>query len=252
MIKQVLCAGTWILVLAAGSVADGGEFWLGLRGGPSLPSLTGGGNEVSEGYSTIVTPNFGLVADYYLTGHWSVQVEANYSVQGGERDGMQPITQSLPGLPPLPPGQYFYADFQNKSVLTYLDIPVLAKYRGRLSERWRFFGEAGPYIGFLLKAEQETSGASVVFADRDGTTPLTPGPVSFKATTDVKDKLHDVNVGITAGLGLAYMLAERHQVFLDIRGQYGLIPIQKDTDLNGDSHAGAVLFLLGYMYRFGG
>ncbi len=118
-----------------------------MRGGPAVPSLTGGGNEVSEGYASIVTPNFGLLADYYLAGPWSVQVEANYSVQGGERDGMQPITQSLPGLPALPPGQYVYADFQNKSVLTYLDIPVLAKYQGRWSatrpdRRWP--GARGP------------------------------------------------------------------------------------------------------------
>jgi hypothetical protein len=249
--KQVLCAVTLILGLAAGSVAKEGDFWLGVRGGPSVPNLSGGGNEVSEGYSSIVTPNFGLVADYFLTDHWAVQVEANYSGQGGERDGMQPITQSLPGLPTLPPGQYFYANFQNKSVLTYFEIPVLAKYQGALSEHWRFFGQAGPYVGFLLHAEQETSGSSVVYADRNGTSPLTPGPVSFNANTDVKDKLRDVNVGITAGLGLAYVLGERHQVFLDIRGQYGFIPLQRNTDVDGESHTGAVLFLLGYMFRLG-
>jgi hypothetical protein len=247
---------TLILVLAAGSLANGRELWLGARGGPSVPSLTGSGNEVSRDYSSIVTPNFGLVADYFLTDHWAIQVEANYSVEGGQRDGLQPITQALPIPLTPPPGQYFYADFKNRSVLTYLEIPVMAKYQWGSSQHWRYFAQAGPYLGLLLNAEQETSGSSLLYADKNRT-PLTLGgqplpPVSFDANTDVKDKLNDVNVGITAGLGLAYLIAERHQVFLDIRGQYGLIPVQRNTDTDGASHVGAVLFLLGYMYRLGG
>jgi hypothetical protein len=125
-----------------------------------------------------------------------------------------------------------------------------------LSEHWRWFAEGGPYLGFLLSANQETSGVSQIYVDKNGT-PLTLGgqplpAVSFDAKTDVKNKLRDVNVGITAGVGLAYVFNEHHQVFLDIRGQYGLIPVQRNTDTDGESHVGAVLFLLGYMYRLGG
>jgi hypothetical protein len=211
---------------------------------------------VSEGYSSVVTPNFGVVTDYFFTAHVALQAELNYSVQGGQRDGLQPITQALPGLPAPPAGQYFYADFHNKSVLDYLEIPLMAKYQGGLSEHWRWFAEGGPYLGFLLSANQETSGVSQIYVDKNRT-PLTLGgqplpAVSFDAKTDVKNKLRDVNVGITAGVGLAYVFNEHHQVFLDIRGQYGLIPVQRNTDTDGESHVGAVLFLLGYMYRLGG
>jgi hypothetical protein len=256
IMNKVLCTMTLILVLAAGPAADGRDLWFGVRGGPSIPNLSGGGNEVSEGYSSIVAPNFGLVADYFLTDHISIKMEADYSVQGGERNGLQPITQALPGLPALPPGQYLYADFRNKSVLDYIEIPVMAKYQGGVSKNWRYFVQAGPYIGFLLNAEQETRGTSLIYADKNGT-PLTLGgqplpPVSFDANTDVKNRLNDVNAGITAGVGLAYLIGEHHQVFLDIRGQYGLIPLQKDTDTDGESHAGCVVFSLGYMFHFGG
>ena len=245
------------LTLATAHAVVAGDLWLGVRGGPSLPQLTGGGDEITRDYSSILAPNFGLVADYFFTKHWSLQVEAVYSVQGGERDGMQPITQTLPGMPPMPPGQYLYADFDNKSILEYLEIPILAKYHGELSGRWRYFLEGGPYVGFLLSAEQRTRGVSQIYFDKYRTPVINPGtglplpPVSFHADTDVKDELNTVNAGIVAGLGLAYMLTDRQQIFLDVRGQYGFITLQKDTSSDGESHAGAIVFSLGYMLRFG-
>jgi hypothetical protein len=245
-----------LALLLAGHAADAGDLWLGVRGGPSVPQLSSGGNEISSGYSSIVAPSFGLVADYFFTEHWAVQVEVDYSGQGGERDGLQPITHAPPGLPPLPPGQYLYGDFDNKCILNYLEIPIMAKYQWGTSEHWRYFVEGGPYVGFLLNAEQKTSGTSLLYVNKSRT-PLTIGgqplpPVSFDAETDVKDELNEVNVGITAGVGLVYRINDRHQLFLDIRGEYGLIPVQKDTDVNGKSHTGGAVFSLGYMFHLGG
>jgi hypothetical protein len=254
--KPRLCTMTLALTLAIAQVVIAGDLWLGLRGGPSLPQLSGGGNEVSRDYSSIVAPNFGLVADYFLTKHWSLQVEAVYSVQGGEREGLQPITQTLPGMAPMPPGQYLYADFDNKSILEYFEIPIMAKYQGELAKHWRYFLEGGPYLGFLLSAEQRTRGYSQIYFDKYRTpviNPETGQPVSsnFHANTDVKDDLNTVNVGITAGVGVGYMLDDRQQIFLDIRGEYGFITLQKDTDKNGESHVGAIVFSLGYMLQLG-
>ena len=54
----------WVAValLGAAPVFGAGDWTIGLRGGPSIPRLRGGGNEVSKGYSSIVAPNSGLIA----------------------------------------------------------------------------------------------------------------------------------------------------------------------------------------------
>jgi hypothetical protein len=253
--KSIPVGITAALLLAAGTGWAADEFWLGLRGGPALPRLSSGGNEISEDYSSRLAPNFGVVAEYTLTSHLSLQLEVNYSGQGGIRDGVQPITQVPPGLPPLPPGSYLYGDFKNEAILDYLEVPVMLKWNHPLSEHWRCYVEGGLFFGYLLKAEQRTRGTSQIYVDKNRT-PLTIGgmplpPLSFDANTNVKDDINDFNWGVTAGLGIAYLMTPKHQIFFDLRGEYGLRTIQRDTDANGSSNVGAAIFTCGYMYNFG-
>jgi len=126
-VKQLRCARAVLLVLMVTRTVHAQEWSFGVRGGPSIPRLSGGGNEVSRGYSSILAPNFGLVAERSFSSRFSVLAEVDYSGQGGERRGLQPVTQDLP-LPPPQGGQYYYADFTNRSELDYLEIPILAKY----------------------------------------------------------------------------------------------------------------------------
>ncbi|MEJ2076590.1 MAG: porin family protein [Acidobacteriota bacterium] len=240
-------------VLMTGTVAQAGDWWLGVRGGPSIPRLSGGGNEISQGYSSIAAPNIGGFAEYSFNDRVALTIEVDYSGQGGERDGLQPITVSPEGLPPMPPGQYLYADFKNKSILNYLEVPVLGKYRWKVSDRWSFQVNGGPYVGYLLNSTQKTRGESQIFLDANRT-PLTMGgyelpPVSLDADTNTINDLNRWNVGITAGGGLAYRLEARHVLFLDIRGEYGLRSVQKDTETNGNNHSGALAFLVGYRFN---
>lgn len=251
--KRMLCVMTCALLLTINQIANAQDWWIGLHGGPSIPHLSGGGNEVSNGYSSIVAPNLGLLVERFFTKHISVQLEINYSGQGGERDGLQPITQPPAGLPSLPPGHYYYADFKNKSELDYLEIPVMGKYQSGLSNHWLIFVEAGPYVGFLLSAKQKTSGTSQIYLNG---APLTIGGqplshASFDAETNVKDDLNTVNWGIIGGVGVGYVLNNYNEIFFDIRGEYGLRSVQKDTATNGSSNTGCVVFSIGYKYNLG-
>jgi hypothetical protein len=252
--KRIRGTVALVLVLAAYRGADARQLWVGLRGGPSIPQLSGGGNEISRGYSSILAPNFGILVEYPFTQRFSVQAELDYSGQGGQRKGLQPITQSPEGLPPLPAGQYLYADFTSKSILNYLEIPVMAKVRWGAPGQWQWFAEGGPYVGFLLNAEQKTQGTSLIYTDQNRTPLTVEGqalpPMSFDASTDVKDGLRTVNMGITAGVGWSYWATPRSQVFLEVRGEYGLMRIQKDT-ANGSSNTGSAALLLGYMVCLG-
>src|SRR5579872_3026804 len=121
--------------------------WLGLKGGISIPDLSGGGgNPLSENYTSRLAANFGLLSEFGLCHKLSLQVELNYAGQGGKRDGMQPITTGSASQG-LPPGTYLWADFKNKAVLDYLELPVLAKLRwGNI---FGFYVNAGPYLGYL-------------------------------------------------------------------------------------------------------
>jgi hypothetical protein len=74
--------------------------------------------------------------------------------------------------------------------------------------------------------------------------PLVSEPQSFDATTDVKSSINPVNIGITGGVGFVQKVG-KGELFLDLRGAYGLTKVQKDSQ-NGSSHNGYLLTALGY------
>jgi hypothetical protein len=249
-VKPLRCARAVLLALMVTRTAHAQEWAFGVRGGPSIPRLSGGGNEVSRGYSSILAPNFGLVVEHSFSSRFSILAEVDYSGQGGERKGLQPVTQDLP-LPP-PQGAYYYANFTNRSELDYLEVPVLGKYEWRLDASWRLFAEAGPYAGYLLKAQEKTSGTSPIYDNYgQGLVAITP-PVSFDATTNVRGDLNRFNVGVMAGIGVGYMVGRNDEVYIDFRGEYGLTAVQKDTSQSGRSNTGSAAVLLGYKRTLGG
>lgn len=227
--------------------------WLGLKGGISIPNLSGGGgNPLSENYSSRLAANFGLFAEHRLCNHWSLQVELNYAGQGGKRNGLQPITNLPPELSGnIPPGTYLYANFKNKAILDYLELPIMAKLTW--GTPWQFYVNAGPYLGYLLHAKEKTSGTSTIYADPQGQQPVSTQngplpPLDFTATTDVTSSIKRWNVGVTGGIGIAKPLGTRNKIFFDARFEYGFINIQKYKE-DGKNNTGNVLLSLGYAYR---
>ncbi|WP_188933128.1 porin family protein [Puia dinghuensis] len=221
--------------------------WLGLKGGLSIPNLSGGGgNPLSSNYTSRLAANFGLLSEFTLTHRFSLQAELNYAGQGGKRDGLQPITN----LPPeyqqfVPPGSYLYANFDNKAVLDYLELPVMAKLTW--GTPFQFYVNAGPYLGYLLHAAEKTSGNSQIYADSHGQQALPVPAQSFDGNTDVTSSIKRWNVGVTGGLGLAKPLGLRNRLFFDARFEYGFINIQKYSS-DGKNNTGNVLLSIGYAY----
>jgi hypothetical protein len=224
---------------------------IGIQGGLSVPNLSGGNNEVSEGYTSRLAPNFGVTAEFGITNNFSIEPQINFDGQGGQRNGIQPVTNVPSSLPPLPGGAYYYANFKNMSILNYIEIPVLAKYTFGLGG----FGldvNAGPYVGFLLNATEKTSGSSQIYIDKTGT-PLTIGGFqvpaqSFDANTDVTSSIHEVNFGIAGGIGIILPISGKASLSLDMRGLYGLRNVQKYAE-DGTSHTGNLIISVGYSYR---
>lgn len=250
------------IVLSAGTLifgqADEHEVFVGAKAGVSVPNLVGGGTqEITRDYKSRFTYNVGGFVDVGVTKRFSVQTEVDFAPQGGKRDGIQPITAAVPGLPMLPAGSYFYADFKNTAKLYYLEIPVLFKYIWRRSSGPQFYVNGGPYFGFLLKATQVTSGSSTIYLDKNKTPLLlppagTPFPViPFDADTDVTDSLHRFNFGLTGGGGVRFPSGKNY-FFIDGRASYGLTTLQKNTATDGKSRTGNLVFSFGYAFKVKG
>jgi Outer membrane protein beta-barrel domain len=241
------------VLLVSGSVSAQ-SIWLGVHGGLSIPDLSGGGgNALSSNYTSRLAGNFGFQSDFGITKKFSIAIELNYAGQGGKRDGLQPITnlpaqyQSL-----VPSGYYLYANFKNVAALDYLELPILARLTW--GKTWKFYVNAGPYLGYLLHGEEKTKGNSYIYEDPQGQDPLTvqgyPVPEqNFTANTNITSDIHKFNVGVTGGVGLAYPFG-KNEIFLDVRGEYGLLNIQKYS-ADGKDNTGNLLISLGYSFRLG-
>ena len=252
-----------LLFLAqAGIITANAQWEIGARGGISIPNLTAGGsqnNPLNTGYSSRLGPDFSLSGEYHVNHRFSLEARLEYSSQGGKKNGYQALTT------PAPIVQYYesqgatappilYADYKSQAKLNYLLVPILAKFGWALSKGspWRFYAEAGPYVGFLLSAKQVTSGNSALYEDPAREHPLPFGPQSFDSTTNIKDQLHKANLGIDGNIGLSYSLgaARKSSIFIEAGGNYGFINIQKGT-ANGKNNTGAAVATIGYSYRLG-
>jgi hypothetical protein len=239
--------GIWLG--ACGSVfADG--VGVGIHGGLSIPNLRANDTDVfSRGFKSREGIYFGLSAELGLGPLASLVAQLNVTSQGGLRKGLQPITMDLPDGLPVPPGTVLYADFRNETVLDYLEIPVMARLT--FGRRVRFFVEAGPYAGYLVRARALTAGTSFLYLDELGTMPIVVPPatdpliIDLGADTNVRASLKRTNLGLTGGGGLTYPLG-RGWLVLEARFQLGLSTIQKFPETDGDTQTGAVVVSLGY------
>lgn len=236
-----------IQLSAQSSVNRDNKFTLGILGGLNIPQLSGGkNNELSRDYTSRLGEVFGLTTSYSLSSKLALRVDALYSSEGGKRNGMQAI-DAASFNPQAPAGTYLYANFKNESILNYLEFPVMVKYSIPISNPSKFYINLGPYVGFLLNAKEKTSGTSLVYLDRAATSPVPQLPAqSFDASTSTTSSIHPVNVGLTGGIGVNHTLGMGN-VFLDVRGAYGLTVVQKNK-VDGSSHTGSLLIAIGYSF----
>jgi len=228
---------------------------VGAKAGISIPNLTSSSSDpLNNGYHSGLGPDAAVFGEYHVSHLFSLEVSAEYSSQGGKKNGKQalPVTPEIAAL--FPPGtapQYLWANFDAEAKLSYLMIPVLGKFGFDLGSNsaFRAYADAGPFVGFLLSAKTITKGSSNVYADEAMTQPLLLGELSFDSTMDIKSSLQSVNFGIEANIGLAYSFGE-HSIFVEGGGNYGFIYIQKDK-ADGQNRAGAATIRLGYSYTFG-
>jgi hypothetical protein len=83
--KLAYCLCMLLLTLSHSSFAQR-DIFVGVKGGISVPDLTSGGdNPLSSGWSSRFGGNFGALASVKIKGKFSIQVEVNYSSEGGKK-----------------------------------------------------------------------------------------------------------------------------------------------------------------------
>jgi len=228
----------------------------GIKGGVSIPNLTTQSSDpLNTGYKSSLGPDAAIFGEYSISSLFSVEVDLEYSFQGGKKEGQQalPVTPDIAALfAPNPAPKYLWAEFNAEAKLSYLMVPVLGKFGFDLGNKgaFRVYVDAGPFAAFLLSAKTITNGASNVYADQAETMPLLLGAVSWDSVENIKSDLHSFNWGIAGNIGLMYRFGP-HSIFVEGGGNYGFINIQKDP-ANGQNHTGAVVARIGYAYTFGG
>ena len=112
--------------------------------------------------------------------------------------------------------------------LSYIDIPILAKFSLPTESEFVPYAFAGPSIGILLSAKYEV----------------------VNIEEDIKDETKNIDYGIVLGAGADYKIGAGC-LLLDVRYSYGLTTI---VDAEGDEDAEAkntgIMFMIGYGYSF--
>ncbi len=91
--------------------------------------------------------------------------------------------------------------------LTYLTVPVMANWHFGSTRKW--YLHFGLYAGFLLNAEAKATG------------------------TDVSDAVESVDIGLAAGIGYKFPIAENVNMFIEYDGQGGFTDVFANN--TGDS-----------------
>jgi hypothetical protein len=218
----------------------------GFRGGLSVPNImAGGGNPLSEGYSSRFSAGAGIFTEMKLNETYSMRFGVEYTGQGGKRKGIQamPSSQLIMDMATsmgagiteeiaatlgrmaqyMPPA--FYADVKNLAKFDYVMIPVSFQAGKNLNNNgpYRIYVNAGPFVSFLMSGEQVSKGTSKLFSDASQTRTLwemIPSETQAVISNAVPVLAETLENG--AEFGTSVITGELRPVNFGIQGNIGL------------------------------
>jgi hypothetical protein len=128
----------------------------------------------------------------------------------------------------------FLGSFTVHNNLNYLTLPVLARLS--LGNRMKFFINAGPYIGFLMKQTYVHEAYQAIPEQKyDGT-----------------KTYQTIDLGLSGGLGFTIPFSDSFIISLEARNNLGLYNVSKSPIISeGEFFTNSTNLLLGFAYQFG-
>jgi len=203
MKKIILSAA---MLLAIGFSAKAQDIKFGVKAGLNVATLTGeSGNDVKSrtGFHA------GVVAEFKVTQHFSIQPELLYSEQGDKEKGFSYADG-------------YYLDYTATTKLDYINLPVLAKYY--IIEGFSI--EAGPQVGFLVNSKVEGQ----ISGEANGT-----------IDSDIKSQVKSVDFGLVGGLAYDFPKG----LFFQARYNAGISKVNQGY---GKAKNGVMQFSVGYKF----
>lgn len=187
--KKLIFAAILVFGLSATSFAQAKgdvEFGVNVGYNSSTVSTTDDSAEAGNGF------NVGVAADYYFSDRWSIKGKLIYDQKGWDKGFITDLDS----------GNTFSTDYN----LNYLTVPVMANWHFGKKRNW--YLDFGPYVGFLLSAEDTRFGI------------------------DVKDGFNTTDFGLAFGIGVKIPLSDKVKLSLEYDAQSGLSNVFKESDTN--------------------
>ncbi|MET7257906.1 porin family protein [Dyadobacter fermentans] len=194
---------------------------LGLKGGVNFSTMNAQNSSISN-FDDRIAPNFAVVFNYRLGPAFSIQAEPGFSSRGATVRPNQPE----PGII-ITPGSPYQRTLKGVVKVNYFELPIVAQYRPRLTERLEAIISAGPEVRFRTGPQKlETTTATYVSGEKKS-------EVTITQSYSGNDAVSTFDAGFTAGAGVAYPIG-RLKVFLEGRYHLGLYNLASDNNNRGD------------------
>jgi hypothetical protein len=286
--KKFLISTIIIAVITGGLSAQNVTF--GVRGGVNLSNMmpVGEATPLNDGFSMRTAPNWGIFTELQVNPTVSFRLGVEYSGLGGIKEGVQAFptmrlindigmgigfgmteeTMLGLGILALSLPQNYYANVNTTVKFDYIKVPLLAQFGTNIgASSWRVYANAGPFVSFILSANQVSSGVSRLHTNNTQEQTLWSAveatgfadivldafptiktilndPVNF-GTTDITGEMRSANFGVSGNIGIRYQ-HNRHNFFIEAGGSYGLLRVQQND--NGGNRLGALSVVLGYSF----
>lgn len=187
MKKNLLITALSLIGIFSANAQNKGDFELGLGVGLNVSNVSTIDNQ--DNASSLISFNAGVSGEYYFSDRWGVKAKLIYDRKGWS-DGFITDENMIE----------FTTDFK----LDYVTLPVMANWHFGKNRNW--YLNFGPYVGFLVKAEDSELGI------------------------DFKDGFKSNDFGLAYGIGYKFEINESIKLYVEYDGQAGLTDIFEENE----------------------
>jgi hypothetical protein len=210
------------ITLSTTAFAQDYKYELGMQGGPNLTKMRFTFTALQSTTHPQVAGGGGLFLQYNINKTFSLRIDPTLD-RLATTSGKNALTDANGNIIRYDDLHYHY---------DYLSIPLL--FRAGIGHKVRYFLNIGPSFNFLLNQKLIIKGYD-------------PKPI----ITNNTNQYQAFNFGIVTGLGIAIPIKERFSLSFELRNNYGLSNINKNTDKSFSIKTNSTSLLIGFAYKFG-